>query len=346
MNEMFHGMPKTQYNIFAFRTICFLLVCIVTGFSIVVSEATTHAEPIVFLDFSHDSSQIHNRIGAFIVEHGYGYDVDFLYAETHPGMLAMRRGDAHIGMELWVDNFLDLWEDSIANDQLLDMGPNYPDALQGWYVPTYVIEGDPERGIEPMAPDLRSVADLPRYWELFQDSEDPTKGRFHNAPTGWEAYSINVDKLDAYGLSDTFTAFVPGSEAALNVSVATAYRRGLAWVGYHFEPSAIMGMYDMTKLEEPEYTEQCWDDDMMCAYPNSNVRVFASSTLQNIAPELIPFLEQYETTLDQANELLSYFENEAAQQPENVVPWFLTTYEQQWVQWVPADVAAKVKDAL
>ena len=42
-------------------------------------------------------------------------------------------------------------------------------------MPTYVIEGDPERGIEPMAPDLKSVLDLPDYWAVPR-SEDPSKG--------------------------------------------------------------------------------------------------------------------------------------------------------------------------
>lgn len=46
---------------------------------------------------------------------------------------------------------------------------------QGSYVPRYLVEGDAERGIEPrLAPDLRSVTDLPRYVEPLACGRQPT----------------------------------------------------------------------------------------------------------------------------------------------------------------------------
>ena len=44
-----------------------------------------------------------------------------------------------------------------------------------------VIEGDPQRGIAPMAPDLHKVSDLARYSKLFVDEENPSKGWFVSA---------------------------------------------------------------------------------------------------------------------------------------------------------------------
>ena len=55
---------------------------------------------------------------------------------------------------------------------LRNIATNFNDNSQGLYVPTYVIEGDAERGIEPVAPDLKTVEDLAKYPELFQDPED------------------------------------------------------------------------------------------------------------------------------------------------------------------------------
>lgn len=321
-------------------------VTLVLLLTISFTPSLAQSQTVVFLNFSHDSSLIHNRIGAFIVQHGYGYDVDYLTAETYTGMLAMRRGDTHVGMEIWIDNLLDVWNEALAAGDIIDLGPNFPNALQGWYVPTYVIEGDPERGIEPLAPDLKSVHDLEKYAHLFTDPEDRRRGRFHNAPTGWEAYAINRAKLASYGLDGAFNAFTPGSATALDVSVAAAYARGLPWVGYHFEPSGIMGMYDMTMLEEPAYTDTCWDTDKACAYPNGVVRVFANKDLPHIAPDVIPFLTNYETTLEQTNALLSYFETEANHNLDDVTHWFFQEYEDVWTDWVSADVAANVRAAL
>jgi len=56
---------------------------------------------------------------------------------------------------------MEAYEKSVPTGKVLDLGTNYADAVEAWYVPTYLIKGDPERGIEPMAPDLKSIDDLP-----------------------------------------------------------------------------------------------------------------------------------------------------------------------------------------
>lgn len=331
------------WNVVVKGSVCFILIgLLILG----QGHAMAKTDEIVFLDFGHDSGDVHNKIAAFIIQHGYGYDVDHIHADTHAGMMAMRKGDLHVGMELWIDNIRDLWNDALDAGDLIDLGNNFPDAPQGWYVPTYMIEGDPERGIEPMAPDLKTVHDLPKYWELFKDPENPRKGRFYNSPTLWETYTINKQKMEAYGLTDTYTMFTPGSQAALDVSIATAYRRGLPWLGYYWEPTSLMAEYDMTMLEEPEYSDECWETDRGCAYPAGDVVVFAYGGLPDIAPDLIPFLENYQTTLAQTNEIVNYFESEANRDYDAVPPWFLKEYEDVWTEWVPDDVAAKVKEAL
>ncbi|WP_407058498.1 glycine betaine ABC transporter substrate-binding protein [Paracerasibacillus soli] len=48
---------------------------------------------------------------------------------------------------------------------------NFADNDQGLYVPAYVIEGDEERGIEPLAPDLETVEDLKKYPHIFKDQK-------------------------------------------------------------------------------------------------------------------------------------------------------------------------------
>ncbi|VFT24321.1 ABC transporter substrate-binding protein [Pseudomonas aeruginosa] len=68
---------------------------------------------------------------------------------------------------------------------MFSAGETVKGATEGWWVPEYLVKGDPQRGIEAKAPELRSVADLPRYKALFRDPEEPAKGRFYNCPTGW-----------------------------------------------------------------------------------------------------------------------------------------------------------------
>src|SRR5690606_28757663 len=47
---------------------------------------------LVFGDFSWDSVQVHNRIAGFIIEHGYGYPVDYKFGDTVPILQGLQDG--------------------------------------------------------------------------------------------------------------------------------------------------------------------------------------------------------------------------------------------------------------
>lgn len=312
------------------------------------AATAAHArDNVVFVDWAWQSAVVHNRIAAFIVEHGYGYDTDHVMADTIAGIQGMRRGDVDVAMEVWFDNAPEVWRPTLEEGLAIDLGDNFLAAPQGWYVPTYVIEGDPERGIEPMAPDLRSVFDLPKYWELFRDPEVPTKGRFYNGITGWVQSEYNVMRLETYGLDDTFENFYPGSQAAADASIARAFERGEAWFGYYWEPTWIMGKYDMTLLEEPPYNPDCWTEEagFGCAFPFTDVKKFVGKPFYDRAPELVEFIAAYKTDLEHNNAILAFMQEREAE-PEEAALWFLRTFESVWTEWVPADVAARVRAAL
>ncbi len=293
------------------------------------------ATTIRFIDFSWDSVLVHNRIAGYIIEHAYGYDIDYGFFQTIPGLLGIRRGDYDASMELWVDNIRESYIDALADNEIIDLGSNFQDAPQGWYVPTYVIEGDPERGIEPMAPDLKSVTDLEKYWELFKDPEQPNKGRLYNGPVGWVVHDINLEKLKAYGLDDTFTSFDPGSQASLATAIMSAYKKGDPILVYYWEPTWIMGLLDMTKLEEPEFDEEIWSDNRACEFPPSKVHIAVSTKMLDKAPELLTLLANYSTTLDQTNNMLAYMQENDSTAEETAI-WFLKNYRYIWEDWFPA----------
>lgn len=319
-----------------------LVLALVVGIGAPVSAD----DPVTFADFSWDSVQVHNRIAAFILEHGYGVESDFTFGESIPLLQGLRRGDIQVAMELWYDNLIEAYDDAVDSGDVVTVGNTFPDAVQGWYVPTYLIEGDPDRGIEPAAPDLRSVDDLAQYAELFhEDPRHPDKGRFYNAPTGWVAHDINNAKLEAYGLEDYFESFAPGSQAALVTSMVSAYERGEPWVGYYWEPEWVIGTLDLTLLEEPEYDPDIWEENFATAYPPGTVYISANAEFADAHPEIIEFLENYTTSLDENNEFLAYMEAERAD-AEQAAMWFLLNYEDTWTQWLSSDIVPDVQEAL
>ena len=115
--------------------------------------------PVVFADPGWDSVRFHNAVAQLVAEKVYGLKTEILYGSTPITQAALVRGDADVNMELWTDN-VPTYEADKAAGGIVDLGVNYDDNRQGFYVPRYVIEGDAERGIAPMAPDLKSVKDL------------------------------------------------------------------------------------------------------------------------------------------------------------------------------------------
>ncbi|HET7560187.1 MAG TPA: ABC transporter substrate-binding protein, partial [Limnochordia bacterium] len=291
------------------------------------SQAFAAQQPIVFGDFNWSSAQMHNRIAGFIIEHGYGYPVSYQYGSTIPIFTAMARQDIDATTEMWPDN-IQAYHQAVADGKIVSLGRNYPDAVQGWYVPTYMIKGDPERGIAPMTPDLRSVADLAKYAQVFKDPEDPAKGRFYDCPVSWVCYSINGAKLKSYGLDGAYSDFPTGSQAALFTSLVSAYKRGEPWLGYLWTPTWPFGQMDLTRLDEPPYSTDCWAHrekwgrGEACAYPPSKVLVAVSGAFaKHGPPEVIAFLDHYQTTLEETERALAHM-NATDGKPEDAALWF------------------------
>lgn len=300
---------------------------------------------LVLADAGWDSIQFHNAVVKLIVENGYGYKTEVMNGSTPITFTGLVEGDIDIYTEVWTTNIGDKYEQAIKNKDIYELSVNFDDNAQGLYVPTYLIKGDPSRGIEAKAPDLKSVKDLPKYWELFKDPEDPSKGRIYGSIPGWEADKILSEKIKSYGLDKYYNYFNPGSDTALSTSMVKAYEEGKPWLGYYWEPTWIMGKLDMTLLEDEPYSDELWNDGYKCEFPAVPVTVAVHKDMLNKAPEVVEFLKNYKTSSALTSEALAYMQDNDAQ-PIDAAKWFLKEHEDIWTKWVPADIADKVKKAL
>ena len=294
---------------------------------------------LIFADLGWDSAQVHNRVAAFIIENGYGYPKsEMIPGETIALFEGLSRGDVDIEMECWVDNQQEAYDKHIADGTVVDLGTNFPDSWQGWLVPTYMIE-------DGTLPEGLSIEDMPEYWELFEDPENPAQGRFYSCIPGWECEKINLEKFTAYGLDECYDVFLPGSGAALAGSMAAAYQKHEPWFGYYWAPTWVLGKLDMTKIAEPAFDKEVWETNYACAYPAVPTNIIVNAGFLEKAPDVVEFLKKYETTQAQNNKALAYMQDTEASTEEAAI-WFMKEYESLWTEWVPSDVASKVKAAL
>jgi glycine betaine/proline transport system substrate-binding protein len=310
--------------------------------------------PVVFAGLDWDSNSFNNGIAGFILEHGYGCNVDVIPGSTIPLLNGMIRGDIDITMEMWIPNVRDAWETAEEDGDVAAVGISYPDATQEWYVPRYLVEGE-----DAPAPDLVSVDDLPRYKELFEDPEQPDKGRFYNCILGWGCEVMNTKKLIAYGLTEHYTNFRPGTGGALAAAIESHILREEPIVFYYWGPTWVLGKVgdEVVALEEPAYDEEIWNQlaDMdqseitpetpATAYPTVEVSIAVNTEFQEAAPGLIDFLSEYRLDAATISSALAYMQDETASAQE-AAEWWLSNNEDEWSTWVSDEVAERVSAAL
>ena len=215
-----------------------LLASTLTAIGLLGTPAAASAAqaPIHFADLNWESGSLITDILRIIVEKGYGLPTDTLPGTTITLETALANNDIQVIGEEWAGRS-PVWVKAEAEGKVVSLGDTVKGATEGWWVPEYVIKGDPAKGIKPLAPDLRSVSDLPKYTGVFSDPEAPGKGRFLNSPIGWTSEVVNKQKLKAYGLEDSYTNFRSGSGAALDAEISSSIRRGKPVLFYYWSPT-------------------------------------------------------------------------------------------------------------
>jgi glycine betaine/proline transport system substrate-binding protein len=307
---------------------------------------------VVFAGLDWDSNAFHTAVAQRIVRDGFGCEVDTIPGSTIPLINGVARGDIQVIMEVWKSNTPPSWSEGVAAGKLVEVGVNFPDAVQGWFVPRYLVAGAnaPAKG-------LKSVADLPKFKALFADPEEPNKGRFLNCPAGWQCELFNSKKLAAYGLNDSYTNFRPGTGAALDAAITSAVKRQRPVLFYYWGPTWLLGQLstELVMLDEPPYDAAKWqaladakdpkDVREATAYPTVQVVVGASKAFVDKAPAIHRFLRNYRTSAQLVSEALAYMQQHKGS-ADDAARNFLKTREDLWLTWVPPEVAARVKAGL
>ncbi len=308
--------------------------------------------PIHFGAIAWESGAFTTEVLRLIVEHGYGYPTDTLPGSTVSMEVALARNDLQVIAEEWAGRS-PAWVKAEQAGQVFALGDTVKNAEEGWWVPAYVIKGDPARNLKPLAPELRSVDDLKRYPQVFRDPESPDKGRFLNSPSGWTSETVNSQKLKAYGLDGLYNNFRSGSGAALDAEVASSIRRGQPVLFYYWSPSPLIGRYDLVRLAEPAYDAEAWKTLMDPSNANprgsqslpAKLSIGVSKAFREGYPDLVAVFEKVDLPIDRLNKALAQM-SETRQPPREAALAFLRANPDVWKPWLPAEHAEKVEAGL
>jgi len=306
-------------------------------------------------DFDWNSANVHTGIVQFILEHGYGCEVETTRGSTTPIMAAHYDSQLDVVTELWYDNIVQEYDAVEAEGIIENIGINTPDSQQAFYVDRKTVD---KYGI-------KSVLDMnnPEIAALFADPENPDMGRMVSCIGGWTCYTINHVKQRVYGLDKFYTNFDPGSSGALAAEIAGAFAKDRPIFTYYWAPTALMGKVDLVRLTEPPYDAACWGAMMdvvedikangkdvykpTCAteYKDMSLDKSVLTAWADTHPDETAFLRAYSIPTATVNKLLAYYEDEADGDMELLAMEYLQNNDE-WKSWVSAEVAAKVSGAL
>lgn len=319
------------------------------SFCLLASCAAQSAQtPIHFADLNWESGGLITEMLRLVVEKGYDLPTDTLPGTTITLEAALAKNDIQVIGEEWAGRS-PIWMKAEAEGSVRAVGDIVKGATEGWWVPEYVIKGDPAKGIKPMAPDLRSVSDLARYKDVFKDPESPDKGRLLNSPVGWTSEVVNAQKLKAYGLADSFTNFRSGSGAALDAEITSSIKRGKPVLFYYWSPTPLMGRSKLVQLEEPPFDADAWktltDADNANPKPTrslaSKLSIGVSAPFAQAYPQVVEFFAKVDLPIDSLNKALAEM-SDKHQPPREAAQAFLRANPGLLEDWLPKDIAEKV----
>lgn len=288
---------------------------------------------VKFAELNWESAMLLTDVLKVVLEKGYDCKVDSLPGNSITMENALSSNDIQIFAEEWVGRS-EVWNKAAAAGKVVGVGAPIVGAVEGWYVPRYVIEGDAKRKLAAKAPDLKSIGDLAKYQAVFKDAEEPGKGRFYNCPAGWTCELENSEMLKSYGLEDKYTNFRPGTGPALDAAILSSYKRGEPILAYYWSPTPLMGQVDMVRLEEKAGVNK-----------SIEIKVGLSKAFHEQAPELVAMLEKVNLPIDLLNQNLARMTKDRIESPK-LAKIFLKEHPEVWHTWVSADAAKKVDASL
>ncbi|OLF39685.1 glycine/betaine ABC transporter substrate-binding protein [Psychrobacter sp. Cmf 22.2] len=303
-----------------------------------ISASAACQSPIKFGALTWESGQFISGVLKYITEDGYDCTIEEVPGAGPALETALSQNDIQVIGEQWVGRS-PIMEQAIEQNKVAVIGDTLKGgATQGWYVPKYVLEENPG---------LRSYQDLPKYAELFPDPEEPGKSRFMNCPSGWACEVFNTRLLKNTGLDSVFNNAHPGTGAALDAEIASAFEQHKPLLFYYWQPTGLMAKYDFASLEFPAHDDACWQDllradgtaDCVSGFPVSPLGIAVSTPFIESNPELAEVYKRIQFTPDELNGAILEMSETKRSGDEQALA-FLRDNPNVWQEWL-SDEAAK-----
>jgi len=318
----------------------------------IAGNANAACDKITISEMNWASAQLMANVDKIILQKGYGCKTEIVPGDTMPTFTSMsEKGRPDIAPELWINAVREPLKKAIDGGRLQAINKAPITGLgEGWWVTPSFLKKHPT---------LNTVEKVLARPDLFPYAEDRTKGAFIGCPAGWGCQLANANLYRAFEMKKKGWVLVnPGSGAGLKGSIAKAANRGENWFGYYWNPTAIVGKYNLIMLpfETKWAGTKNWDGciakpEQECAAPKpsswtkSEVRTVITTKFSKRGGVAAQYLAKRIFPGDVMNRMLVFMNNKKANGADTAVE-FLTRHTDVWTKWVTKAAAMKIKASL
>lgn len=304
---------------------------------------------ITIAEMTWNSAALIANIDSFILSEGYGCNVELVPGDTMAtGTSLVEKGEPDIAPELWTNSMFELIQQAVSDKRVRLAGKSLSDGgEEGFWIPKYLVDANPS---------LTNMDEVLKHPELFPHPEDDSLGGLYNCPAGWNCQISTGHLFTAFDMEERgFELIDSGSSAGLSGSIAKAYERKEGWLGYYWAPTAVLGKYEMVKVDfgsgvdEDHFknclTQEYCENPRPSMYPPSPVYTATTEAFASEHATLYSYLAKRSFTNSKMNTLLAWMEDNQAE-GYIAAEYFLENNESIWSEWVTPEAAQKIKAAL
>ena len=316
------------------------------------ASASSAAEcgDVTIASMNWQSAEVLSNIDKIILNEGYGCNAEITIGDTVPTITSMaEKGQPDIAPEAWVDLLPDMFQRGVDEGKIITAANSLPDGgIQGWWIPKYVADAHPE---------IKTIGDALKNPSLFPHPEDAGKGVIFNGPQGWGGTVVTAQLFKAMNAEQAgFSLLDTGSAAGLDGAIAKSYERKESFVTYYWSPTALLGKYEMVKLDpgvphDAAEWNRC-NTVADCNDPKPNAwqvdRVFtlvAKPFSERVGPDIMDYLNKRAWHNATVSKLMAWMTDNQASGEEGA-KHFLAEQPDVWTQWVSPEAAEKIKGSL
>jgi len=282
-----------------------------------------------------------------------GCEVELVVGATMTTWASMdATGEPDVAPEVWANAMATLVDSAVGAGRI-HIGNAAPmtGLGEGWWITPYTLDANPE---------LTTVEAVIARPDLFPDKEDPSKGFFMGCPAGWGCQLSSGSLFKAHAMADKgWILGDPGSAAGLDGSIAKASEQGENWFGYYWNPTSIVGKYDLQPVPWGidfagrenwdkciTVAEQDCADPKPSAWTKSEVNtIITAKFAKQGGKKIVKYIKKRTYPGPVMNGMLVWMADNQAGGPDAAIE-FLSKHEDVWTKWVSSGVAKKVKAGL